>query len=144
MHWFPKHGKSMDTFRADVKKLLEGTVAASPSPKYSIIVRKKDGSQQGAYFGLTQAVKDIVDKNPGYTAYDKTGAVVYPAPPSPDAANLAARLDEVLGENYDLQRDNADLRQTVAEQAERIGALNKLVADQNTKLAQINKLSAGA
>lgn len=27
MHWFPKHGKSMDTFRADVEKLLEsGTV----------------------------------------------------------------------------------------------------------------------
>lgn len=24
MHWFPKHGKSMDTFRADVKKALEG------------------------------------------------------------------------------------------------------------------------
>lgn len=24
MHWFPKHGKSMDTFRADVKKLLDG------------------------------------------------------------------------------------------------------------------------
>ncbi|KKB43708.1 N-acetylmuramoyl-L-alanine amidase domain protein [Bacillus thermotolerans] len=24
MHWFPKHGKSMDTFRADVKKLLNG------------------------------------------------------------------------------------------------------------------------
>jgi hypothetical protein len=22
MHWFPKHGKSMDDFRADVKKLL--------------------------------------------------------------------------------------------------------------------------
>ena len=27
MHWFPKHGKSMDTFRADVKKLLGGTGA---------------------------------------------------------------------------------------------------------------------
>ena len=26
MHWFPKHGKSMDTFRSDVKALLnEGT-----------------------------------------------------------------------------------------------------------------------
>lgn len=25
MHWFPKHGKSMDTFRADVKKLLSDT-----------------------------------------------------------------------------------------------------------------------
>ena len=24
MHWFPKHGKSMDTFRSDVKALLEG------------------------------------------------------------------------------------------------------------------------
>jgi N-acetylmuramoyl-L-alanine amidase len=24
MHWFPKHGKSMDTLRADVKKILEG------------------------------------------------------------------------------------------------------------------------
>ena len=27
MHWFPKHGKSMDTFRADVKKLLTTPVA---------------------------------------------------------------------------------------------------------------------
>ena len=25
MHWFPKHGKSMDSFRADVKALLTGT-----------------------------------------------------------------------------------------------------------------------
>lgn len=25
MHWFPKHGKSMDTFRADVQKALEGS-----------------------------------------------------------------------------------------------------------------------
>lgn len=24
MHWFPKHGKSMDTFRTDVKKALDG------------------------------------------------------------------------------------------------------------------------
>ena len=24
MHWFPKHGKSMDTFRAEVKKALDG------------------------------------------------------------------------------------------------------------------------
>ena len=29
MHWFPKHGKSMDTFRAEVAKLL---VAAAPKP----------------------------------------------------------------------------------------------------------------
>lgn len=24
MHWFPKHGKSMDTFRAEVKRMMEG------------------------------------------------------------------------------------------------------------------------
>ena len=29
MHWFPKHGKSMDTFRADVKALLEGKAETS-------------------------------------------------------------------------------------------------------------------
>lgn len=29
MHWFPKHGKSMDTFRADVKKLLGGVDVAN-------------------------------------------------------------------------------------------------------------------
>ena len=27
MHWFPKHGKSMDTFRSDVKKLLSGNTS---------------------------------------------------------------------------------------------------------------------
>lgn len=28
MHWFPKHGKSMDTFRAEVKKLLNTNAVA--------------------------------------------------------------------------------------------------------------------
>ena len=31
MHWFPKHGKSMDTFRADVKKLLESDTVEPPT-----------------------------------------------------------------------------------------------------------------
>ncbi len=31
MHWFPKHGKSMDTFRADVKALLGNTEQEQPS-----------------------------------------------------------------------------------------------------------------
>lgn len=30
MHWFPKHGKSMDTFRADVKAMLESDIAEQP------------------------------------------------------------------------------------------------------------------
>jgi cell division septation protein DedD len=37
MHWFPKHGKSMDTFRADVKRSLDMDSISppnlSPAPK---------------------------------------------------------------------------------------------------------------
>ena len=29
MHWFPKHGKSMDTFRSDVKTLLSGNATTA-------------------------------------------------------------------------------------------------------------------
>lgn len=29
LHWFPRHGKTMDDFRADVKKLLKGGAAVS-------------------------------------------------------------------------------------------------------------------
>jgi len=32
MHWFSKHGKSMDMFRADVKKLLAATTAKPETP----------------------------------------------------------------------------------------------------------------
>ena len=31
MHWFPKYGKSMDTFRADVKKLLDEASPGTPT-----------------------------------------------------------------------------------------------------------------
>lgn len=38
MHWFPKHGKSMDTFRAEVKRLLEngGSGTSSSSTAKSV------------------------------------------------------------------------------------------------------------
>lgn len=32
MHWFPRHGKSMDTFRADVQAKLNGGQVSTPSP----------------------------------------------------------------------------------------------------------------
>lgn len=35
MHWFPKHGKSMDTFRVEVKKLLESGGSGSSSSSAS-------------------------------------------------------------------------------------------------------------
>lgn len=40
MHWFPKHGKSMDTFRADVKALLKGE--EKPAEEYSLVQFIKD------------------------------------------------------------------------------------------------------
>lgn len=33
MHWWPKHGLSMDTFRARVKEILGGTIEPTPEPE---------------------------------------------------------------------------------------------------------------
>lgn len=46
MHWFPKHGKSMDTFRADVRNLL---TTPSPSPTTSAELKKLYRVQVGSY-----------------------------------------------------------------------------------------------
>ena len=47
MHWFPKHGKSMDTFRADVKAGLAATEA--PVPVTPTAPKKYYRVQVGAY-----------------------------------------------------------------------------------------------
>ena len=47
MHWFPKHGKSMDTFRADVKAGLAATEA--PAPVTPTALKKYYRVQVGAY-----------------------------------------------------------------------------------------------
>ena len=36
MHWFPKFGKSMDTFRADVKAAMEGRPPPLSCPRYRL------------------------------------------------------------------------------------------------------------
>lgn len=47
MHWFPKHGKSMDTFRADVKAGLAAT--QTPVPETSTTPKKYYRVQLGAF-----------------------------------------------------------------------------------------------
>ena len=42
MHWFPKHGKSMDTFRADVKAALTGRVEVETETPYTLKQFVKD------------------------------------------------------------------------------------------------------
>ena len=95
MHWFPKHGKSMDTFRADVKNLLAAPaepeapkVETTPTTEYPekltagyYRVRKnwKDSkSQIGAYRVLANA-KAAADKNPGTFVFSNDGIAIYPA-----------------------------------------------------------------
>ena len=95
MHWFPKHGKSMDTFRADVKQLL--TSAPAPEvpkeePKveteeyparlttgyYRVRKSWKDNrSQVGAYRVLANA-KAAADRNPGTFVFTDDGKALYP------------------------------------------------------------------
>ena len=94
MHWFPKHGKSMDTFRADVKLLLNAPAEpeapkAEPAPSteypeklttgyYRVRKDWKDSkSQVGAYRVLSNA-KATADKNPGTYVFTNDGKVIYP------------------------------------------------------------------
>ncbi len=95
MHWFPKHGKSMDTFRAAVKALLdadtdkdepaqeETTAVTYPEKLTSSYYRvrktwKDSKSQVGAYRVLKNA-KKAADKNPGTYVFSNDGVAIYPA-----------------------------------------------------------------
>lgn len=94
MHWFPKHGKSMDTFRAAVKELLTADADApvqeetQPTPTeypekltsgyYRVRKTWKDSkSQIGAYHILANA-KAAADKNPGTFVFTNDGVAIYP------------------------------------------------------------------
>ena len=95
MHWFPKHGKSMDTFRAAVKALLDAdTDKDEPAQEETPVVTypkkltsgyyrvrktwKDNKSQVGAYRVLKNA-KAAADKNPGTYVFSNDGVAIYPA-----------------------------------------------------------------
>lgn len=98
MHWFPKHGKSMDTFREAVRVLLsteekdEETAPTEPETSvkpatypekltegyYRVRKSWKDSkSQIGAYRILANA-KNAADKNPGTFVFTNDGIAIYP------------------------------------------------------------------
>ena len=64
MHWFPKHGKSMDTFRSDVKALIQGE--KKPSASYALDQFVKD---------VQKAVGAKVDGVAGQETLSKTPTV---------------------------------------------------------------------
>lgn len=85
-HWFAKHGKSMNTFRAAVKNALAGGASAPPEPTadrekatlYRVRKSWSDAkSQKGAYKILANA-KKCADENSGYSVFDENGKAIYP------------------------------------------------------------------
>jgi LysM repeat protein len=105
MHWFPKHGKSMDTFRAEVKALLatdakEDEPAQEETPEVTYPEKLTSGyyrvrktwkdtkSQVGAYRVLKNA-KVAADKNPGTYVFSNDGVAIYPvAAPAEEAYRI--------------------------------------------------------
>ena len=73
-HWFPKHGKSMSTARADVSKLLQGEVT-----RLYRVRKSKDAakSQKGAFSSLANAKTCCQTAGPGYHVFDWDWNVVY-------------------------------------------------------------------
>ena len=112
MHWFPKQGKSMDTFRKDVKALLDAdkqeekpadppkeetkTYPAKLTSGY-YRVRKSwadKKSQVGAYRILANA-KAAADKNPGTFVFTDDGVAIYPTEDKP-ATEATYRVHTVV------------------------------------------------
>lgn len=58
MHWFPKHGKSMDTFRADVKTLLNGETEELTMAQYEELNNRINEMSAN----LTQIINDMDGK----------------------------------------------------------------------------------
>ena len=84
MHWFKKHGKTMDTFRSDVKALIEKCNkknekdSADKDTLYRVRKNWSDAkSQIGAFRSLKNA-KKACDKNEGTFVFDFDGKIVYP------------------------------------------------------------------
>jgi hypothetical protein len=85
LHWFRKHGKTMDDVRNDVAKLMGKTSQIEPAkpaePKEMYRVRKTwedSKSQIGAYTELKNA-KEACDKaGKGYEVYNSKGVAIYP------------------------------------------------------------------
>ena len=110
-NWFPKHGKSMDTFRAAVKSAMGGTtttpVTPTPTPASQMYrVRKTWAdakSQIGAYTSLTNA-KAMVDKNPSYIVFDNSGNVVYSASKTPATTTFKAYTVKVTADTLNIRK----------------------------------------
>lgn len=93
MHWFPRHGKSMDSFRAAVRERLAGGSgngsggsggngggsAGSSGLGMMYRVRRSwaDAASQKGAFRVLDYAKRCADENAGYSVFDDSGKIVY-------------------------------------------------------------------
>ena len=107
MHWFPRYGKSMDTFRNDVKNAM----GKEPKEKEQIYrIRTSWGnasSQTGAYKNLENAKKAC---SVGYTVYDENGTAVYTNKAKTYAVDSAQSFSAVKAGNYTVNATSLNLR----------------------------------
>lgn len=124
MHWFPKHGKSMDTFRADVKSGLVVKPVVSPKPVVSTsgkhVVKAGD-----SLWGIAKAngltVAELKAINGIKTDVIKVGqALVVKKPAAPKPTPVAPKpvtkpkpvksIDQLAKEVIDGKHGNGDAR----------------------------------
>lgn len=100
-HWFSKHGKSMETARADVAALMG--VKSTPttgSEMYRIRKTWADAaSQKGAYTNFDSAKKACDVAGVGYEVYNSKGEVVY-TPSSKSDTAITTKKPDVIYQVY--------------------------------------------
>jgi N-acetylmuramoyl-L-alanine amidase CwlA len=75
MHWWPKHNKSMNTFRADVDRLLKGAQPDAPAQKPpSPAPPAADGELAQLKATVAQQTQQIADLNARHTQINKLSA----------------------------------------------------------------------
>lgn len=107
-HWFPRHGKSMDTFREEVRKGLNSIEEPQPTqPQHLYRVRASADdakSQLQAFHNLDSAI-ELAKANPNYEVYDETGKIVWgnvvPIKPS---TPVKATVKPINKENLEIQK----------------------------------------
>ena len=105
-HWFPKFGKSMETVREDVSKLLNTKPAPAPTPVlptelYRIRKSWEDkASQKGAYRDLTKAKAACDAAGPEYNVYNQQGELIYPEKIEPATFKVGDVIQIMPGAKY--------------------------------------------
>ena len=143
-HWFPKYGKSMETVRDDVSKLLSNSNVDTPAQEvedkpndaveelYRVRTSWSDANSQiGAYKVLDNAINACKE---GYSVFDSKGNVVYTVENAPNDSGVSStdKTVEQLAEEV--------INGIWGNGEERREALTEAGYDYNTVQDMVNKL----